>query len=1094
MSDTPPYITIPTWTNGMWGETSFGTRDSYRDFVTPLFLEPGKYLFNETSFAFNEQAQIFRKDNRYNEFIKNGKDYVQYWETHKERCRRGAIFNSGSLTWYLPREYYMWLNFLQIFDKEQEKFDFAQVRDAQYHISLYNLLAELYYKHAANLKKRQIASEQPHSEPVLAEHGWSTMGKINVGERLWNPDGTLTTILYKTNNGLSDVYEFEFGDGRKVRCGIEHNWEVYNREQKKRKVVLNTKQLLEIGIHSTPIKGKKKTYDNFRFSIDNILPIPFRSAHLSVHPYLLGALLGDGHINDRSVNIAGADIQIFEEISKILGCDYVLTHGGYCRKNITYKNRFSEECKKYERGQFGCNPLLRELHQLELGIEPGRNKKFIPENYKHTSVVDRIALVQGMMDTDGYVNSKGVNIHFTNVNKRLIDDFVYVVRSLGLKVTVVTKKSKDGSFFYRVLFSGKIPFDIFRLKRKLDRFELRKSKQCFDTVPIVNIKKLLYKEESSCIVVDNPNHLYITKDFVVTHNSYLHCAKLINLAYFEEGVTLKMGAALKSKVNEEGSWKFLEEYRNFLNKNTGWYRPFNPGGVGHWEQKVQTEIGGKKITEGLKSTITMLTFDKDETAGVGGPTKVLYHEEGGIAPKADKTYRYSKQAMRSGMITTGLFITAGSVGDLLKCEPLKKFIYYPAENDFYPVTTNLLDEKGTVGQSGLFIPEQWSMPPYIDKYGNSMVPEALAALEAEFERMKKDLTPEDYQLEVSQRPRNIAEAFAYRAESRFPLHLVAAQERRITDKTYSQEFVDLYKNEHGRVMIKQSNKLPISEFPLSKKTENKEGVIVIYERPVDKPEFGMYYGTVDPVKTGRTTTSESLCSIYIYKNDTEVTRHERGETKVFIESGGIVASWCGRFDDLTKTHERLELMIELYNAWTLVENNVSQFINYMISKHKQRYLVPKSQIIFLKDIGSNTEVYAEYGWANNGSLFDEHLIPYLVAFLREELSVKTLPDGTIVKTTYGIERIPDIMVFKEMRGYEKKKNFDRLVSLAILCAFIKIQQAARGYAKRVEEVGVQPNKDQDDMYKVSVSAFRHLGKSGSSQEKRPPRNPFKNLK
>ncbi len=77
------------------------------------------------------------------------------------------------------------------------------------------------------------------------------------------------------------------------------------------------------------------------------------------------------------------------------------------------------------------------------------------------------------------------------------------------------------------------------------------------------------------------------------------------------------------------------------------------------------------------------------------------------------------------MITTGLFIAAGSVGDLDQCKPLKEMILNPVANSIYAIESDLIDDKGTIGYSGLFIPEQWSMPPFIDEYGNSDVEGAL---------------------------------------------------------------------------------------------------------------------------------------------------------------------------------------------------------------------------------------------------------------------------------------------------------------------------------------------------------------------------------
>jgi hypothetical protein len=443
-----------------------------------------------------------------------------------------------------------------------------------------------------------------------------------------------------------------------------------------------------------------------------------------------------------------------------------------------------------------------------------------------------------------------------------------------------------------------------------------------------------------------------------------------------------------------------------------------------------------------------------------------------------------------------MFIAAGSVGDLSQCEPLKKMITRPEANDIYSLESNLIDETGVIGRTGLFIPEQWSMPPFIDGYGNSKVEEALAALDDQFAEWKRELDPQEYQLRISQHPRNIKEAFDFRTVSVFPSHLVTAQVRRIEDKLYPYEFLDIYRDETGKVAVKDTNKLPIIEFPITKNTDDKTGVLVVYERPVKDPEFGMYYASIDPVGEGKTTTSESLCSIYVYKAPVEVTRNDGEKVETFVEHDKIVAAWCGRFDDIVKTHERLEMIVEWYNAWTIVENNISLFIQHMIHRKKQRYLVPRSQILFLKDIGANANVFQEYGWRNTGTLFKSHMISYAIEFIREELHQETTDDGKVIKTTYGIERIPDIMLMKEMQAYRDGVNVDRLVSFAALIAFAKVQQANRGYKKRYEETGLAKNLDNRDKFsKLNKSPFRHIGNGGHTFEgMKMPRNAFKNLR
>lgn len=728
------YLNIPTYKKGEWSHTKFETREEYLKFLLGLFKEPGKYNFDETSFAFNLQARFFNEYGVFTKTAPNTKDYIEYWETEKEKNRKGVIFIGDNDTWYIPRDYYMLLNFLPIYNKEKKDFTFADVRDAQYHMALYNEIALHSFKHSAILKKRQVLS------------------------------------------------------------------------------------------------------------------------------------------------------------------------------------------------------------------------------------------------------------------------------------------------------------------------------------------------------------------------SYYHCAKIINYFWFEKGFITKLAGSLKDYVNEKGIWRFLDEYRNWLNKHTAWYRNCQPDKVLNWEQKLEISRNGKKEDVGLKSTIIGLVLDKDPTNGVGGATGLFYHEEAGIAPKMNTTLEYLLPALGSGMECTGQFISAGSVGDLKQCEPLKELIYNPKSKDVLAVETNLLDEEGTIGMCGLFIPEQWSMKPYIDKYGNSLVEEALVAIKAQREEWKKDLNPEDYQLRISQHPINIKEAFAYRQESIFPQALITKQIRRIEDKEYFIEYVDLQRQEDGKIAPIKTNKIPISEFPLSMKAVDKEGAICVHERPCENPTFGMYYGSIDPVSEGRTVTSNSLCSILIYKNRQQIKTIKQDETiEHSIEQGKLVCSWTGRFDDINKTHERLSLIIEWYNAWTLIENNVSLFIHYMVSKRRQRYLVPRTQMLFLKELTSDSNALQEYGWRNTGTLFKTVLLSYGIEFLKEEINCQTDINGNILKTTYGIERIFDIMILKEMQAYKDGLNVDRLVSYCALVAFVAIQESSRGCPEKI----VREDKNFDKSNKITNfnrSPFKHIGGKNSLDQYKKVSQPFKTLR
>jgi len=646
-----------------------------------------------------------------------------------------------------------------------------------------------------------------------------------------------------------------------------------------------------------------------------------------------------------------------------------------------------------------------------------------------------------------------------------------------------------------VIFKGKhnewyLPRDYYMWINFLPIFDKIKKDFDFPEVWDVQLHIALYELKAEL----HYNHASIFKKRQIA-SSYFHAAKFINQLWFETGVTLEIGASESRHIDAEGTWTFFEEYKDFLNANTAWYRPMNPNKVKNWQQKIEVTKQGRSKMVGFKGKLLGMSFEQSATKGVGGPCRMFFYEEAGIAPTLDQTFEFIRPALNAGEITTGLFIAAGSVGKLKDCEPLKELTYNPVANGIEPVTSNLLDETGVIGESGLFIPEQWGMPPYIDKWGNSQPEEALAALEVTFADYKKKLKPELYQLRISQHPRNIKEGFAHRDISKFPQHLVTDQARKIKEKDYPYELIDLTEDLEGVLVVKKATHLPITDFPVSPKLEDKTGCIQVWERPDDNPKWGTYYGSIDPVGEGKTITSESLCSIYIYKNPIEVSRITANGVENFVEGDKVVAAWCGRFDDLNETHKKLRLLIEWYNAWTLIENNISLFIQYMIAQRKQKYLVPKNQVVFLKELAANKSVFQDYGWRNVGTIFKSHLINYLVEWVSEVIDTETDENGDITKKIYGISRIPDAMAMEEMVAYRDGVNVDRLVSLASLIAFAKIQQANRGYMKRVENETGKDLEMSPNLYKLESSPFRNIGKGSlPSNSKYRKRTGFKHLK
>jgi len=578
--------------------------------------------------------------------------------------------------------------------------------------------------------------------------------------------------------------------------------------------------------------------------------------------------------------------------------------------------------------------------------------------------------------------------------------------------------------------------------------------------------------------------------------SYMHVARIFNQYIFDVGFIGKMGASDKKYIDDTGSWKFLNEYRDFSNEHTGWYRPNFPEKPLNWKQQQEiTTSDGKKLYKGTKAKVTGHTFDKSPTAGVGGATSEFYYEEAGIAPTLAKTYGYMRPAMEYGMITTGIFIAGGSVGELSDAQDMYKFLKNPEINGFYPVTHKLMDKNGTEGTTALVIPEHWAMPPYIDKHGNSMLAEALEALNNKFKQMEQQMEPADYQLFVSQHPRNIEEGFAIRTVSIYPVKHTVRQIKAIEEGEYHVKYVDIDYNEEGKLVEKKTDRKPIMEFPISKATEDKRGAICIYESPVKGSDgevpWGTYYASVDPVEKGKVVTSDSLFSIHVYKNPIEITRVDaEGNATTSIEGDKIVAWWCGRYDDINQTNEEAWKIVQYYNAWTLCENQKTSFINYLISKKGSKYLVRREDVLFDRDLDNRQNIHDPYGWSKSQAIW-KVMMEYGVSYLSEVLDEgQILSNGNKLNTIYGVTRIPDVMLLKEMQQYQEKGNYDRIISYTALIAFAKKQQAERGIKKmtRREE---KPKEEKKVYINARANPLSRMSRTGLRMK---GSNPFKSIR
>lgn len=341
------------------------------------------------------------------------------------------------------------------------------------------------------------------SSIVYTTSGPKKMGDIKIGDNVCTPDGGSGRVVGIFPQGVRDVYRITFNDGAYADCDIEHLWKVKRNNSRTTDhydwKILSLKDILSEGLRYS---------DRPKWRIPLTSPVSFKDQDQLIPAYTLGCLIGDGGIKSGSPVITSIDGEIVSHF-------------------MIYAHSLSLECKPTEEGginyrishpenKVGDNKLINYLKALKLwGC--GSHNKFIPDQYKYGSIEQRLELIKGLMDTDGY-NDRGKNAEYATVSEQLALDVREVLQSLGYTAKIKERVTKcDGREFpsYRLHISGHCVSDLFSLKRKIvDRHRVR----CNLTRTIVKVEKI-GREECQCIKIDHTDHLYLTDNFVVTHNT-----------------------------------------------------------------------------------------------------------------------------------------------------------------------------------------------------------------------------------------------------------------------------------------------------------------------------------------------------------------------------------------------------------------------------------------------------------------------------------------------------------------------------------------------------------------------------------------------
>ena len=359
---------------------------------------------------------------------------------------------------------------------------------------------------------------QPVSTSVLTPDGLRPIGELSVGDLVVGSDGRPTPVLGVYPQGRKEIFRVESQDGASTLCCGEHLWRVQTADDRRRGKhrVVETREMI----------GRLRAAHRHRFELPTLKgPVEFEPRDVPLPPYVLGLLLGDGCLTTRTTpTFTTTDPELAEAIES--GLDGVELHRKGNSDYVLYRAG-----RGGRGGVIEANPVTAILR--EIGLAGTRSTtKFVPEPYLYNSAGVRLAVLQGLLDTDGgpvSQTARTCRIEYTTCSEQLREDVLFLVRSLGGIVYWRTRVAKHRTPGYAngrevphrsdaFVMDIRLPDGIqpFRLARKRALYEEHGGGRPMRFVHVIEPEG---EAETVCIQVAAEDSLYVTEDFLLTHNT-----------------------------------------------------------------------------------------------------------------------------------------------------------------------------------------------------------------------------------------------------------------------------------------------------------------------------------------------------------------------------------------------------------------------------------------------------------------------------------------------------------------------------------------------------------------------------------------------
>ena len=363
---------------------------------------------------------------------------------------------------------------------------------------------------------------QPDEALVLTPTGFRRIADLNVGSPVLAPDGRVCAVTGVFPQGKKTIYRITFEDGRAAECCDDHLWKVWTRTSQyipgaprhacgKRSMGWRVVALSDIrrwfGIRRAMFE---------RTAVPLVAPFALERTpqDLPIPPYALGALIGDGDLGNSCIKLSSPDQPVLDRVLADLP-DYEAVH--IRLGTVDYRFRLRERAR--------ISPLRSKL--VELGLFGRKShEKFVPDIYKWGSVEQRLSILQGLLDTDGTTTPGASHVSFSTTSRRLALDVQEIAWSLGAIAKISNRQTyftgSDGrkkagrpSFLVSIVHPDSPA--LFSLPRQVERI---RPTTLSHRLRITSIEPVGVKP-ARCIAVDHPDGLYVTNDYIVTHNTTL---------------------------------------------------------------------------------------------------------------------------------------------------------------------------------------------------------------------------------------------------------------------------------------------------------------------------------------------------------------------------------------------------------------------------------------------------------------------------------------------------------------------------------------------------------------------------------------------